>query len=126
LTSTAKLVVLCLVVVAVTVGVVGAVSYLQSAEHIQGVPQPTPTPSPSPNIPTAIHLSSNMSGTFYLGDTVHMIAQLDKPVAGITVNLYNGGALASNPTAITDATGTVTYDRAPSTAFDYYVVATRP
>jgi hypothetical protein len=115
---------------------VGAAVTLISPEHIVGTPQntpsptpvpsPTATPEPTPVKPTAIHLSSNISGVFYKGDTLELIAQLDQPVQGITVFLWNNGAQLAGVNATTDATGKAVFDRTPVNAFDYHVTATIP
>lgn len=110
-----------------TGGVFAAVT-LTSPEHIVGTPQtspsPTASPEPTPIKPTAINLSSNISGTFYKGDTLRMTAQLNQPVADVTVFLYNNGVLLVNAT--TDETGKAVFDRAPVNPFDYHVTATIP
>lgn len=129
------LIILAIIVLTVA-SLVGASVVLTSPEHIVGTPQnspsptptaaPTPTPSPTPVTPTAINLSSNISGVFYKGDTVRLTAQLNQPVQGITVFLWNNGAQLANVNATTDSTGKAVFDRAPVNAFDYHVTANVP
>lgn len=122
-----------IVAILAVASLVGASVILTSPEHIVGTPQnspsPTPTPEPTetpPAAPTAINLSSNISGVFYKGDTLRMTAQLNQPVAGVTVFLWNNGALLANVNATTDATGKAVFDRAPQNPFDYHVTANIP
>lgn len=133
-----KTIIIGLAVFLLTVGVSVAAVTLTSPENIAGTPQvrPTPTPqptspptptaspSPPPVAPTAINLSSNLSGPFYIGDTLRLVAQLNQPTPDITVTLYNLG----NPvvTATTDNTGKAIFDRTPINPFDYYVTASIP
>jgi hypothetical protein len=114
-----------------TIGFVYAATVLTSPEHVTGtpldqpIPTPTPTPTPTPSTqPTAIQLSSNNTDPFYKGDTLRMTAQLNQPVAGITVTLFNNGNSVAS--AITDATGKAVFDRQPTLPFDYNVTATIP
>ena len=113
-------------------GVVAAVT-LTSPEHVADTPltptpSPTPetTPEPTPNSnPTEVHFSSNLTvGHFYIGDTIRKTAQLNKPVAGINITLYNLGNVVI--TATTDETGKAVFDRTPINPFDYYVTASIP
>lgn len=107
---------------------------LTAPEHVTGTPQatpsptpiptPTPTPTPTPIIPTELHLTSNITEPFYKGDTLRMTAQLNQPVAGIVVTLYNNGAALT--TATTDSTGKVVFDRNPTNPFDYTATALIP
>jgi hypothetical protein len=93
------------------------------------VPTATPSPSPVPTItPTELHLSSNLTvGSFYKGDTLHIVGTLNQPVAGITVTLYNNGVVVTvngvAVTAQTDASGKVFFDRQPQNTFDYTIKA---
>lgn len=87
-------------------------------------PTASPTPSPSPNIPTAIHLQSNNTAPFYIGDSLHLVAVLDKPVAGINVTLYNSEVPKAS--ALTDDEGKVVWDRAPTLHYDYSVTFEQP
>jgi hypothetical protein len=97
---------------------------------------PTPTPAPTPTVtpivqPTEIHLSSNLTvGSFYKGDTLTMTAQLNQPVAGINVTLWNNGLIVkvgNTPvSALTDFEGKVVFNRAPLNPFHYHVKATLP
>jgi hypothetical protein len=102
-----------------TVAVVYAATILTSPEQVTGIPL-----DPLPVQPTAIHLSSNNTAPFYKGDTLHMVATLNLPVAGITVTLYNNGT--SVLAAITDTEGKAVFDRQPTLPFNYYVTATIP
>jgi hypothetical protein len=126
-TLKSPLVIVVIAVLAVA-SLVGASVILTSPEHIVGTPQnstsPTATPEPTPIKPTAINLSSNISGPFYKGDTLRLTAQLNQPTAGITVFLHNLGTVIANTT--TDETGKAVFDRTPVNAFDYHVTASIP
>ena len=75
-------------------------------------------------------MTSNLTVPFYIGDTLHLVAELNVPVAGVSVALYNNGAPlivgGVAVTGLTDTDGIVVFDRKPSLAFDYHVVATLP
>lgn len=115
------------------VGSVAAVLIVTAPEHVTGTPEDKPTPTPTATVePTAppptyeVHLSSNNTTPFYKGDTLRMTVEVKPPVAGATITLYNNGALAANPTQLTDASGRVTYDRNPTQPYDYTVTANIP
>lgn len=125
------------ILILAVVGIVTAATILYNPvdENPQGTPvdKPTPTPTatptptePPPVVPTEVHLSSNNTTPFYKGDTLTMTAQLNQPVAGITITLYNNGNLAANPTAITDALGKATFNRNPTLPYNYSVTANIP
>jgi hypothetical protein len=116
--------VLCLFVVGVY-----AVTTLTAPEHAAGTPTtaPTSTPTPTPTVTTVateLHMASNNTVPFYKGSTLHIEAQLNVATAGITVTLYNNGAVIT--TALTDSTGKAVFDRNPTNAYDYTVTATIP
>ena len=113
----------------VCVFVIGAyaATTLTAPEHAAGTPTSTPAPTATPTVTpvaTEIHLSSNNTTPFYKGWTLHIEGQLNTPTAGITVTLYNNGAVIT--TALTDSTGKAVFDRQPTNAYDYTLTASIP
>lgn len=113
-------------VLALTVCGVAAASQLLlvDSNHITGTPEPTPSPTAQPTVAPEQNvigatLTSNMTGTFFLGDTIHLTATLNVTQAGVNVQLWNLGYYKE--TLQSDSNGVVTWDRAPTVAFDYYV-----
>jgi hypothetical protein len=103
-------------------------------ENVTGTPTDkpaaTPTPTPSSTVkPTAISLSSNITTPWYKTDFLELKAQLNQPVAGIPVTLYNKGNAVINGTtgqpviAYTDSTGLAIFVRNPQAQFDYSISA---
>jgi len=104
------------VVILAIAGLALAVTIITAPEHITGNPGPTPAPTPIPPI-AELHLTSNNTVPFYMGDTLHLEAKLTPAQAGITVKLYNNGVQMT--TAVTDSNGVASFDRKPSGPFDF-------
>lgn len=91
------------------------------------VPTPTPTASPSPTpivTATEIHMTSNLTvGSYYQTDYLEITAQLNQPIAGIPINLYNTVSGTTNlvTTLPSDNTGKVVFVRHPQNPFNYSV-----
>lgn len=126
--KTYLLIVAIIAVVAVASAAIAA-TYISAPEHVTGTPQATPTPTPTQTptptpTPIELHVTSNNTAPFYIGDTLHITATLSPAQAGITVTLYNNGA--SVATATTNTAGQAVFDRKPSLAYDYTAVASLP
>lgn len=123
-----------LVVVIIASLIVGGVyaATILTSNHVTGTPQPTPTPTPSPTPtptpnpnPTTVALTQNATGNPFIGDTLHLTATLNKPVAGIAITFYNASVPLT--VATTDSLGIATYNTQPVTApYDFYSTATIP
>lgn len=137
-----KVVIAGVLIVALTVvGIAVAASTILTNppdENVKVDPADDPTPSVSPTSEptqtvvsaTEIHLSSNASTPYYKSDFLQITAQLNQPVAGVTVELLNFGTpvLVNNVpvTAVTDTNGIAVFVRHPQNPTDYSVKATIP
>lgn len=97
----------------------------QSDTPLTPTPTPSPTASPTPSptpvpSPTEIHLSSNLTkGHYYKTDTLRLTAQLNQPVAGINITLYNFDLPVTS--ALSDSAGKAVFNRNPQYFFNYSV-----
>ena len=140
MTPKTKAVLIVLLIASVIVGGTVAAAVILTSNHIEhpdplpspslsASPTPSPTPSPSPTpttspVPTVVTLTANDTDIHY-NDKITFTAQLNQPVAGITITYYNNGT--NYGTYTTDAAGTATFTRGPFTgAYDIHVTATIP
>lgn len=113
-------------VVALTFAGIAAAATVLSSNHITHPdPLPTATPTPTPSVvPTAVTLTANDTG-IHVGDKITFTAQLNQPVAGITIKYYNNGTFYKD--YYTDSSGKAVFTRGPfGSAFDVHVTAIIP